>query len=337
MANGNLPFPFPDAVSQFSVESTDLGAQDGGHVGGMVNVVTRSGTNQFHGAAFEFIRNNYIDATNFFSCDSRTRCTRISMAAPLAAPSSATSSLPSRPTSARMADQSQSSHAGHRAHRGEPGRRLVRHRRRARRHAAAIPATQATRPFTLVDPLTGAALPGNKYATPPTYNAPALALQKYLPAINSALDPNNCGFVSYAIPYQLPTTSSSPASTTPSTPKQQPLRPVLHRRLPVPGVLLSQQYPHHHTVRKHRAGADLHPGRGLHHHANVVNSAHISILRRVNNRGYAANDINAATLGVNVYPGGAQRPANDRRQIHHRRRHKLGLPLQRQHLPSTTT
>ena len=42
---------------------------------------------------------------------------------------------------------------------------------------------------------------------------------------------------------------------------------------------------------------------------NVVNSAHISILRRVNNRGYAPNDINAATLGVNVYqvvPNGLQ-------------------------------
>ena len=70
MANGNLPYPFPDAVSQFSVESTALGAQDGGHVGGMVNVVTQSGTNQYHGEAFEFIRNNYIDATNFFSTTS---------------------------------------------------------------------------------------------------------------------------------------------------------------------------------------------------------------------------------------------------------------------------
>ena len=42
MGNGNLPFPFPDAVSQFSVESTALGAQDGEHTGGMVNVVTLS-------------------------------------------------------------------------------------------------------------------------------------------------------------------------------------------------------------------------------------------------------------------------------------------------------
>src|ERR1035438_9394438 len=68
MSNGNLPFPFPDAVSQFSVESTSLGAQSGStHSGGLVNVVTRSGTNTYHGTAFEFIRNNYIDATNFFA------------------------------------------------------------------------------------------------------------------------------------------------------------------------------------------------------------------------------------------------------------------------------
>jgi hypothetical protein len=66
MGNGNLPFPFPDAVSQFSVESSVLGAQDGMHIGGMVNMVTRSGTNIYHGSGFEFIRNNFIDATNFY-------------------------------------------------------------------------------------------------------------------------------------------------------------------------------------------------------------------------------------------------------------------------------
>ena len=67
MANTNLPFPFPDAVAQFSVESTALGAQEGFHSGGLVNVVTRSGTNTYHGSAFEFIRNNFINATSFFS------------------------------------------------------------------------------------------------------------------------------------------------------------------------------------------------------------------------------------------------------------------------------
>ena len=67
MTNVNLPFPFPDAVSQFSVETSALGAQSGLHPGGLVNVVTRSGSNEWHGTAFEFIRNNFIDATNFFS------------------------------------------------------------------------------------------------------------------------------------------------------------------------------------------------------------------------------------------------------------------------------
>ena len=67
MTNVNLPFPFPDAVAEFTVESAALGAQSGLHPGGLVNVVTKSGTNRYHGDAFEFIRNNYIDATNFFS------------------------------------------------------------------------------------------------------------------------------------------------------------------------------------------------------------------------------------------------------------------------------
>ncbi len=67
MTNVNLPFPFPDAVNQFSVETTAMGAQSGLHPGGEVNVVTVSGTNTFHGDAFEYIRNNIINATNFFS------------------------------------------------------------------------------------------------------------------------------------------------------------------------------------------------------------------------------------------------------------------------------
>jgi len=72
MTNVNLPFPFPDAVSQFSVETTALGAQQGQHPGGLVNVVTKSGTNKLHGSAFEFIRNNIVDATNFFSTQKDT-------------------------------------------------------------------------------------------------------------------------------------------------------------------------------------------------------------------------------------------------------------------------
>ncbi len=65
--NVNLPFPFPDALHEFSVESNSLPARSGLHPGSLVNVVTNSGSNQWHGTAFEFLRNNIINATNFFS------------------------------------------------------------------------------------------------------------------------------------------------------------------------------------------------------------------------------------------------------------------------------
>ena len=65
--NTNLPYPFPDALREFSVESNSLPARNGIHPGSLVNVVTNSGTNQWHGTVFDFIRNNVVNATNFFS------------------------------------------------------------------------------------------------------------------------------------------------------------------------------------------------------------------------------------------------------------------------------
>ncbi|HEX3891042.1 MAG TPA: TonB-dependent receptor [Terracidiphilus sp.] len=66
-SNVNLPFPFPDALQEFSVQTSGLAAQYGFHPGSVVNVVTRSGTNAFHGTAFEFLRNNFFNATSYFS------------------------------------------------------------------------------------------------------------------------------------------------------------------------------------------------------------------------------------------------------------------------------
>jgi len=54
-SNVNLPFPFPDALQEFSVETSTLPARNGLHPGAAVNVVTKSGTNQFHGDMFEFL------------------------------------------------------------------------------------------------------------------------------------------------------------------------------------------------------------------------------------------------------------------------------------------
>lgn len=66
-SNVNLPFPFPDALGEFSVQTSGLAAQYGFHPGAVVNAVTRSGTNAFHGTVFDFLRNNYFNATNYFS------------------------------------------------------------------------------------------------------------------------------------------------------------------------------------------------------------------------------------------------------------------------------
>src|SRR5258705_4642061 len=65
--NANLPLPFPDALQEFSVATSGLSAQNGMHSGASVNAVTKSGTNSFHGNAFEFLRDHRFNATNPFA------------------------------------------------------------------------------------------------------------------------------------------------------------------------------------------------------------------------------------------------------------------------------
>lgn len=65
--NTNLPFPNPDAVQEFSTQSSGMSAEYGHAAGGVVNIVTKSGTNSFHGDAFEFLRNGALNARNFFA------------------------------------------------------------------------------------------------------------------------------------------------------------------------------------------------------------------------------------------------------------------------------
>ena len=67
MSNVNLPFPFPDALQEFSVQTNSFDAQYGNNAGAVVNVVTKAGTNQFHGDLFEFVRNGYFNARNYFA------------------------------------------------------------------------------------------------------------------------------------------------------------------------------------------------------------------------------------------------------------------------------
>ena len=215
MGGTNGPLPFPDAISQFSVETSALGGQAGNEGGGLVNIVTKSGTNAFHGSAFEFIRNNYIDAENFFSTskdtlhqnqyggtfggpvripwlfDGRNKLFFFAAFQHSYADSASSTNNAYVPTAANLAGDFSTTDPAPVASGGTGVKNDC------------GPVQQ------LYDPISGALLPDNKYnysamgypAVPlPAWNAAALLVQKQLPPINPALDTNNCGHVSYSIP-----------------------------------------------------------------------------------------------------------------------------------------
>lgn len=300
MANGNLPFPFPDAVGQFSVEAAGLSAQNGMHTGGMVNVVTRSGTNSFHGSAFEFIRNNYINANEFFSATKDTLHQNQyggTFGGPILrdklfafagyqhqhSTSLAASKSANVPTAANLAGDFSVTDG---------------------------PDCTASKTFVqLVDPLTGATLPGDKYPSKPTYNAQALKLQGYLPKIDPAAVGSNCGFAKYGIPSII---SDNQFVTRVDYTINQNNN--LYARYFIDGYQAPAFFSPTNILVTTQSGnlervQTLTLGEAWSISSRTVNTAHLTLMRRRNNRGYAANDINAATLGVNLYqavPNGLQ-------------------------------
>src|SRR5690348_6699076 len=301
MANANLPFPFPDAVNEFSVESTAQGASTGNHTGGLVNVVTRSGTNQFHGTGFEFIRNSLADASNFFSA-SKDQLHQNQYGGTIGGPiaknklffftgfqrETITASQSNKsayvPTAANLAGDFSLT---------DPARGGSK--------------TVCGSPAQLYDPATGALLPGNKYGQPggpalPTWNAAALKLISYLPKVVPLPDGSDaCGHVFYSIPsntfdkqsisridYNINSRNTlyghyfldgyqSPAPFSPDN------------------ILVTTQSGNIERTQSVTLGEDFVVNQ------NIVNSAHLTLLRRRDDRGYSTADINAATLGINLY------------------------------------
>jgi len=295
MCNDNLPFPFPDAVSQFSVESSVLGAQGGMHSGGLVNVVTRSGTNAYHGSAFEFIRNNFVDATNFFSTSKdtlhqnqyggtfgghiiRDKLFGFFAYQHLKADQSASNTTQYVPTAANLAGDWSNTDP-------PPGA--------AKNNCGA--------PQQLFDPLTGAAIPGNKYPTPPTYNAAALALQKYLPVPIPSVDTYGCGTVTYAIPSQTSDDQYIGRVDYTINSKNNMYGRYLYDDYQSPSffsptnILITQNAPgNYERVQTLTVGEEwtITP--------TLVNSAHISGAKRVDLR-QSAPGINASNIGITMY------------------------------------
>jgi hypothetical protein len=302
MGGTNLPLPFPDAVSQFSVETSVLGSQNGMHSGAAVDIVTRSGANAFHGSGFEFLRNNFIDATNFFAAGKDTLHQNQyggTFGGPVRIPrlfngtdklffffayqweksdSASANSTAYVPTAANLQGDFSNTDP-------PPG----------------AAANNCGKPQQLFDPITGLLLPGNKYASPPTWNASALKLEPYLPAINPARDPYNCGLVYYALPSEffdkeLDTRVDYTINSTNS----------LYVAYYLDGYQAPAFYSPTDILLTANSGnieqtQSLTIGWNHVFTSNLVDSVHLTGIRRRNLRGYNSADINAATLGITIF------------------------------------
>jgi Carboxypeptidase regulatory-like domain len=184
-SNVNMPFPFPDALQEFSVQTSGISSRFGLHPGSVVNVVTKSGTNSFHGNLFEFVRNGDFNARNYFALAQDSlhrnqfggtiggpiRRNKIFLFSGFQATRERTAppqTISFVPTAAALSGDF------------------------SVLESAACQSSGKAR--QLVNPATGAAYPNN-FINPSTFNTPALNLLKLIPVSS---DP--CGKITYAIP-----------------------------------------------------------------------------------------------------------------------------------------
>ncbi len=181
----NLPFPFPDALQEFSVQSNGVSARYGLHPYAVVNAVTKSGTNEIHGDLFEFVRNGDFNARNFFA-PAQDSLRRNQFGGTIGAPIrknklflfngfQATRTRTAPPVNTSFVPTQQVLTGDFSTI--ESG-----------------PCQTSGKPVTLIDPSTGQPFPNN-FISPTRFSTPAANLAKLIPV---STDP--CGKLIYAIP-----------------------------------------------------------------------------------------------------------------------------------------
>ena len=286
MTNVNLPFPFPDAVSQFSVETSALGAQSGLHPGGLVNVVTRSGSNEWHGSAFEFIRNNFIDATNFFSTKKdtlhqnqyggtlggkiiRDKLFFFGGYQHLKADQSQALTQAFVPTAANLQGDFSTTES-----------------------AACQSSGKA---IQLLNPFTGEALPNNQIS-PSLFSASSLKLMQYLPPAT-----NDCGIVNYAIPSQQSEDQVIGRIDSTINQKHSLYGRYFYDNYTSPAFFSPTNALITTQPGNYERAQGLTIGETYIISSHTVNSFHATATRRRDDRGAAADGIGPSTLGINSY------------------------------------
>jgi hypothetical protein len=193
--NVNQPFPMPDSLLEFSVQTSDYSAQYGQNSGAIVNVVTRSGTNQFHGGAFEFVRNSVFNARNW-AAPSRDQIKRNQFGGTLGGPIRIPGFYNGKDRTFFF--------FGHQSTRfryvSSGGQGYVPTTANLTGDFSAMldaknPANPLGRAITITDPLTNAPFPGNTIPTN-RFDAAAIGTAKLLPAATSAN-----GLVRYTSPF----------------------------------------------------------------------------------------------------------------------------------------
>ncbi len=85
--NGAALIPNLDSIAEFRIITNNFNAEYGNYSGGQINVVTKSGTNRFHGDVFDFLRNTDLDASELLYPQLAAFTFRTSLAEPSVAPS----------------------------------------------------------------------------------------------------------------------------------------------------------------------------------------------------------------------------------------------------------
>lgn len=282
----NLPFPFPDALQEFSVQTNGVSARYGLHPYAVVNAVTKSGTNHIHGDLFEFVRNGDFNARNFFAKTQDTlRRNQFggTVGGPIrkdkiflfdgfqatrtrTAPPQSISFVPTQ--SVLNGDFSQIESAG---------------------------CQSSNKAVTLIDPSTGAPFPNN-FISPSRFSTPAVGLAKLIP-ISS--DP--CGRLVYSIPN--PNNENQDVARVDWI---QSSRNTLYGRFFVADYDNPTVYTNN-ILTTTRSGLEERATSAVvadqYATASFVNALHVTYNRLINNRAVSPQMPNLVSLGSNMFNG----------------------------------